>query len=146
MLRNRSVPVDTVLPHVTYKNLPEAIDWLTTNLGFVEYYRYGDPLSGAQLRIANAYIQLNQARGSYRTPAELGFGTQCLTVFIDDIEQHFARAQAAGVNLVEDLHETAYGELQYALKDPEGHLWLFSRHARDLSPEDWGATVKKAID
>ena len=145
MERNRSVPVNTVLPHVTYKNLPGAIDWLTATLGFVEYYRYGDPLSGAQLRLANAYIQVNQGHGDYRSPAELGFGTQCLTVFIDDIEKHFARAHAAGVNLVEDLHETVYGELQYALKDPEGHLWLFSRHARDLSPDTWGATVKNPI-
>ena len=146
MLRNRSVPVDTVLPHVTYQNLAEAIDWLTRTLGFVEDYRYGDPLSGAQLHLGAAYIQVNQARVDYRTPAELGFGTQSLTVFIEDIEEHFVRAKAAGVNLVEDLHETAYGELQYAIRDLEGHLWIFSCHARDLSPETWGATVKTPID
>ena len=122
MLRNRSVPTDTILPHVTYKNISEAIDWLTGALGFEEHYRYGDPVSGAQLRLGGAWIMVNQARGDYRNPAELGFGTQCLTVFVEDLDQHFARARAAGVTLVEDLHETVYGELQYALRDPEGHL------------------------
>jgi uncharacterized glyoxalase superfamily protein PhnB len=146
MLSNRSVPTDTLLPHVTYKNIPAAIDWLTSTLGFVEYYRYGDPVSGAQLRLGAAWIQVNQARGEYRTPTELGFGTQCLTLLIEDVEQHFARARAAGVNLVEELHETVYGELQYALKDLEGHLWLFSRHARDLAPAAWGATVKNSLE
>jgi uncharacterized glyoxalase superfamily protein PhnB len=42
---------------------------------------------------------------------------------------------------VEDLHETVYGELQYGAFDLDGHHWLFSRHARDLRPDEWGATV-----
>ena len=145
MLRNRSVPSDTVLPHVTYKDLAEAIRWLTGTLGFVEDYRYGDPLSGAQIHLGGAFIQVNQGNRDYRTPAELGFGTQSLTVFVEDVEGHFARAKAAGVHLVEELHETVYGELQYALRDPEGHLWLFSRHVRDISPETWGATVGNSV-
>lgn len=141
MLANRSIPTDTVLPHVTYRNLPEAIRWLIATLGFVEDYRYGDPISGAQLHLGRGVIQVNQARGDYRTPAELGFGTQSLTIFVENVEEHFGRAKASGVQLVEELHETVYGELQYALRDPEGHLWLFSRHVRDLSPESWGATI-----
>ena len=145
MLTNRSVPTDTVLPHVTYRNLPAAIQWLTGILGFVEHYQYGDPVSGAQLHLGHAVIQVNQARGEYRTPAELGFGTQSLTVFVENVEEHFARSRAAGIPLVEELHETVYGELQYALRDPEGHLWLFSRHARDLTPDSWGATVANPI-
>ena len=40
----------------------------------------------------------------------------------------------AGARIVEDLHETAYGELQYGVEDLEGHHWLFSRHARDVTP------------
>ena len=37
-----------------------------------------------------------------------------------------------------------YGEFQYAAEDLDGHHWLFSRHARDLSPDEWGATVAEA--
>ena len=141
MLRNRTVPVDTVLPHITYKHLPEAIEWLSTTLGFVEHFRYGDPVSGAQLRLANAWVMVREARGNYRSPAELGFGTQSVTVFLENVEEHYARVNAAGVTIVEDLHETEYGEFQYAITDLEGHHWLFSRHARDMSPDAWGATL-----
>jgi hypothetical protein len=42
---------------------------------------------------------------------------------------------------VEDLHETMYGERQYGARDLDGHHWLFSTHARDVSPIEWGATV-----
>jgi uncharacterized glyoxalase superfamily protein PhnB len=121
MQRNRSVPVDTILPHVNYKNLPEAIAWLGKTLGFVEHYRYGDPLSGAQVHVGGAFVMLKQARGDYRNPTELGFGTQSLTIFVEDIE------------------------LQYAVVDLEGHHWLFSRHAHDLSPDAWGATITNPI-
>ena len=43
--------------------------------------------------------------------------------------------------IVEDLHETEYGECQYGVEDLAGHHWLFSRHAGDVSPDQWGATV-----
>lgn len=141
MLRNRSVPVDTVLPHIDYKNLPEAIPWLARTFGFVEHYRYGDPLSGVQVHLGGAFMMLKASGRDYRNPAELGFGTQSLTIFVEDVEQHFARAKTAGAKIVEDLHETEYGELQYGVVDLEGHHWLFSRHARDRSPDSWGATM-----
>lgn len=146
MIINRSVPTDTVLPHVAYRNVAEAIAWLSNAFGFAGHYHYGNPISGAQVRAGNAWIMLKQMAPESRTPRELGFGTQSLTIFIEDLEAHFARAQAAGVTLVEDLHETVYGELQYAALDLDGHHWLFSRHARDLSPDAWGAIVTDAAD
>jgi len=57
------------------------------------------------------------------------------------VDGHFQRTKAAGAKLVEDLHETEYGERQYAAEDLGGHHWLFSQHARDLSPDEWGATI-----
>jgi PhnB protein len=133
-----------VLPHITYRDLAGTILWLSDAFGFVEHYRYGNPLSGAQIRAGNAFIMLKQARHGYATPKELGFGTQSLTIFIQDIESHHGRAKSARVTILEDLHETVYGELQYAAEDLDCHHWLFSRHARDLSPDQWGATVSPA--
>jgi uncharacterized glyoxalase superfamily protein PhnB len=141
MLRNRSVPADTVLPHLTYKNLAAAIDWLAAAFGFVEHYRYGNPVQGAQLHLGNAWIMLNSVRPGRTSPAELGSETQSLTVFVEDVEAHFGRSKAAGAKIVEHLHETEYGELQYGVQDLEGHHWLFSRHDRDVSPDAWGATI-----
>ena len=141
MISNRSLPMHTVLPHVMYGDVVEAIAWLSHAFGFVEHYRYGDPVSGAQVKAGNAWIMLKQIQDEEQTPKQLGFGTQSLTIFIDGLEAHFEKAKSAGVVILEDLHETVYGELQYAAEDLDGHHWLFSRHARDLSPEQWGAVV-----
>lgn len=143
MISNRSVPTDTVLPHVRYHNLEKAIAWLESAFGFVERYRYGNPLSGAQMKAGNACIMLKQAPPEDATPKQLGFGTQDLTIFIEDLEAHFERAKSAGAPILEELHETVYGELQYAAEDLDGHHWLFSRHARDVSPEEWGAIMTR---
>jgi len=142
-LKNRSVPADTVLPHVRYQHLGEAMAWLTRAFGFQEHYRYGDGPSGGQMWAGKAVIQVRQARGEERSPAQLGYGTQSLTVFMDDVDGHYERAKAAGAKILEEPHETEYGEYQYAAVDLDGHHWLFSRHAKDCSPEEWGAVVKR---
>jgi uncharacterized glyoxalase superfamily protein PhnB len=137
--KNRTVPVDTVLPHVTYRNLAAAMAWLERAFGFREHYRYGDGPSGAQMSLEKAVIQVRQARDGERTPKEERFGTQSLTVFVEDVDGHCGRARAAGAKIVEEPHETEYGEYQYGAEDLDGHHWLFARHARDMAPEDWGA-------
>jgi uncharacterized glyoxalase superfamily protein PhnB len=143
MVTNRSVPADTVLPHITYKDVAEASAWLAAAFGFTEHYRYGPPGApgGAQLWLGDAWVMLDAAEPGQQTPAELGYGTQSLTVFVDDVDAHYEKARSAGVTIVEDLHETAYGERQYGARDLDGHHWLFSAHARDASPADWGATI-----
>lgn len=143
-MRNRSVPTDTVLPHVVVQNLPAAIDWLAAAFGFVEHYRYGDNASGgAQMHVGDAYIMLHTARPGSVTPKQAGHRTQSLTIFVPDVDAHYRRASAAGAKMLEEVHETCYGERQYAAEDPDGHQWVFSQHASDLNPEDWGATLKK---
>jgi uncharacterized glyoxalase superfamily protein PhnB len=141
MLTNRSVPANIILPHVVYQNLADAIVWLNTTFGFAEHYRYGEPVSGAPLHLGDAWIMVRQARPGCASPAQLGYGTQSLTVFVDDVDAHFRRTKSANAKIVEDLHETEYGERQYGVEDIEGHHWLFSQHARDVSPDQWGAKI-----
>ncbi|MGB8479008.1 MAG: VOC family protein [Acidobacteriaceae bacterium] len=146
MLKNRSVPTNTVLPHILYRDVAEAIVWLTQVFGFREHYHYDDAdgmISGAQMHLGDAWIMLKRAPEGCSVPSDLGYGTQSLTVFVEDVDAHFQRAKLEGAAIVEDLHETAYGERQYGVVDLDGHHWLFSQHARDLRPDEWGATVVK---
>lgn len=145
MISNRSVPTDTVLPHIVYPDVAEAVEWLSRVFAFSEHYRYGDPVSGAQMLLGNACIMVKRAAPGSSTPGQLGYGTQSLTIFIEDVDAHFQRAKSAGANIVEDLRETEYGERQYAVRDFAGHHWLFSRHAHDRSPDEWGATISQPV-
>jgi uncharacterized glyoxalase superfamily protein PhnB len=144
MLKNHSVPADIILPHITYQNVADALVWLTKAFGFTEHYRYNEPggrVEGAQMRLGEAWIMLNSARPGRATPGQVACQTQSLTVFVDDVDAHFEQAKSAGAKIVEDLHETVYGERQYGAEDLDGHRWLFSRHVRDVAPNEWGAIV-----
>jgi len=145
-LKNRSVPADIVLPHVVYQNVGEATAWLTRVFGFTENYHYGNTgglIDGAQMHLGNAYIMVTGAHRGGATPKKYEVYTQSLTVFVEDIDAHYRRAKAAGAKIVEELSETCYGERQYGVEDLDGHHWLFSQHARDVSPDEWGATIAK---
>jgi uncharacterized glyoxalase superfamily protein PhnB len=144
MLKNRSVPSDTVLPHIVYQDVADGIAWLSRSFGFIEHYRYGErggPVSGAQMYLGGACVMLKQARPGCASPAQLGYGTQSLTVFVEDVDAHYQNAKSAGAKILERLHETIYGERQYGVEDLDGHFWLFSQHDRDLSPDEWGADL-----
>jgi uncharacterized glyoxalase superfamily protein PhnB len=142
-MENRSVPTDIILPHLAYNDLEAAISWLKNAFGFVEHYRYGgaDEVEGAQLHIGQAWIMVGRAKDRWASPVQTGYNTQSLTIFVDDVDRHFLAAKSADATIVEELNETVYGERQYGALDIEGHHWLFSRHARDVSPEEWGATI-----
>lgn len=95
------------------------------------------------MHLGDAWIMLKRAREDAGIPAEKGYWTQSLTVFVEDVDAHFERAKSAGARITEELHETIYGERQYGVEDLAGHSWLFSRHARDAAPAEWGATVSE---
>jgi uncharacterized glyoxalase superfamily protein PhnB len=141
MIRNRSVPSDTILPHIAYENVAGAVDWLTKTFCFTEHYRYGEPAQGAQMSTGNAWIMLTASRPDRGSPNEIGKRTQSLTVFVEDVDTYFEKVKSAGAKIVEELHETMYGERQFAAEDIEGHHWLFSKHVQDVSPETWGAKL-----
>jgi hypothetical protein len=67
MRQNSSVPCDIILPHIDYRNLAAALEWLAAAFRFREHYRYGDPLSGAQVFLGKAYInaETSTARTSH---------------------------------------------------------------------------------
>jgi uncharacterized glyoxalase superfamily protein PhnB len=146
VIRNRSVPADTVLPHVVYQNVAKALAWLTATFGFTEHYRYGESngqVSGAQMYLGNAYIMLRSARPGETSPSQIGQQTQSLTVFVEDVDAHYEKTKSAGAKITEQLNETFYGERQYGVEDLEGHRWLFSKHVRDVSPDQWGAAISR---
>ena len=141
VMNNRSVPTNTVLPHLVYRNVAEAGAWLTRVFGFTELYRYGDPVSGIQMRFGEAVIMISGPRDGRESPAVAGSCTQMLTIFLDDVDAHYTKTRHQSAILVEELNETIYGERQYGVLDLDGHRWLFSQHARDVNPPDWGATL-----
>lgn len=141
MPQNRSIPTNTVLPHLVCEDVAAALRWLADAFGFTEHYRYGPPTSPGitESDAATLPIMLERARPDRPTPAQLGHNTQYLSIFVADVCAHCATAQAAGATSPKrGPNETIYGELQYVARNPDGHHWLFSQHLHDLTPPPTG--------
>src|SRR5437868_13810478 len=73
-----------------------------------------------------------------RSPRSVqGANTQTLHVDVDgDIDAHYARARAAGAVIAREVEDQFYGDRTYSAIDPEGHVWSFSMHVRDVTREE----------
>jgi uncharacterized glyoxalase superfamily protein PhnB len=127
----------TIFPGMRYVDAPAAIDWLEKAFGFRRQAVYAGPdgsIGHAQLIYNNAMIMLGSYRDDmyrYKMPREAGGVTQAAYLYVKDIESHFARAKAAGAEIVCALKDTDYGSREYSARDPEGHLWHFGTYLPD---------------
>ena len=49
-------------------------------------------------------------------------------VIVEDADAHYARAKAAGAEIVMEIGDQDYGGRLYSCRDPEGHLWNFGTY------------------
>ena len=142
-MTNRSAPKATVVPILVYEDVGQALDFLTRAFGFKERLRagHGGAITHAQMDVGECSIMLGKHGGPFRAPQDSSTVSQYATVHIDNVDQHFARAKAAGAVILKQPEDMPFGVRQYTAKDIGGHWWTFSENIRDVDPSEWGATV-----
>ena len=126
----------TVIPTMRYRDAPRMIDWLCTAFGFEKHFVVpgeGGEIAHAQLTFGNGMIMCGSARdddwGKLVKPvSEVGTATGAAYVIVRDVDAHYARAKAAGAQIVRELENTPYGSREYAARDPEGQVWDFGTY------------------
>ena len=129
--------VSTVIPAMRYRDANAAIEWLCKAFGFERHLVVpgeNGTVAHAQLSFGNGMIMLGSAREDefgqrVKPPREIGgIGTQSAYVIVEDADAHYARAKAAGAEIVMEVEDQDYGGRLYACRDPEGHLWSFGTY------------------
>jgi uncharacterized glyoxalase superfamily protein PhnB len=134
---NAKSTISTVIPAMRCRDAPAAIEWLCQAFGFEKHLvvlgENGD-IAHAQLTFGNGMIMLGSARDDafgrwIKPPQEVGgAGTQSAYIIVDDADAHYARAKAAGAEIVMEVADQDYGGRLYCCRDPEGHLWSFGTY------------------
>lgn len=129
-----------IIPCLRYADAPAAIDFLCDAFGFERHAVYADDkdpsiIHHAQLVDRGCMIMLSSLRESewadkagWKTVAQAGGNTQAPYVVIDDVDDHHARARAAGAEVVSAPEAQDYGGSVYSARDPEGNLWSFGSY------------------
>jgi uncharacterized glyoxalase superfamily protein PhnB len=55
-------------------------------------------------------------------------GTASIYVVTDHPDEVFARAEAAGAELVRPLTDQDYGSREFSVRDPDGNIWSFGTY------------------
>jgi len=127
--------ISTVIPTMRYSDAKTAIDWLCDTFGFTRHLVVEDDSGGiahAQLRFGNGMIMLGSARddefGRLQQPPTTDPVTQSPYIIVSDIDEHYARAVAAGAIVTIEIKDEDYGGRVYSCRDPQGQLWNFGNY------------------
>ena len=135
---NRSMPTATVIPVLAYDDVQQATAWLCAAFGFEERLRIGE--HRAQLVVGDSAVIVNKRRAQ-PDGAATSVGGHEIMVRVADVDAHFQRAQAHGAQILQSPTDFPYGERQYSVADPGGHVWTFSQTIANVAPEEWGGTL-----
>jgi uncharacterized glyoxalase superfamily protein PhnB len=128
--------MQTIFPILRYNDARGAIRSLCTTFGFVELFSApdsGEFVRHAQLKLGTNVIMLGSVRpdDGMVSPQALGTCTQALCVYVEDLDAHFERAQAAGAEITSPPKDTDFGFREYHARDLEGHCWTFGTYHPD---------------
>jgi uncharacterized glyoxalase superfamily protein PhnB len=134
-----------ISPYLYYEDVAAALAWLSRAFGLRERMRMAGPdgvVAHAEMEFADGVVMMGHPGPDYRNPKRLGATTQSLYIYTDEIDKHFRRAKEAGAKIVEEPADQFYGDRRYAAEDPEGHVWYFAQHVREMTPDDMKAAMK----
>ena len=137
MADNAKHTTSTVIPTMRYEDARAAIDWLCEAFGFEQHLVVpgeNGTITHAQLVFGNGMVMLGSTRdnevGQLQKPPRAlgGVGTQSPYIIVEDADKHYARAVAAGAEVVIPIKDEDYGGRGYSCRDFEGHVWNFGTY------------------
>jgi uncharacterized glyoxalase superfamily protein PhnB len=139
---------------VIYRDPKAALTWLEQAFGFEVTMAIDGPPDAPEMC---HYEMASGGKGrlmvgaewheSVRSPVSIGgVNTQSVHVMLaSGLDEHCARARAAGATIAMDPEDQFYGDRVYRAVDLEGHSWTFSAKVRDVTRAEAEAAIGQPI-
>lgn len=142
-MATKSIPdgYHSITPYLIIKGAAGAIDFYKRVFGATELLRMPDPsgkIGHAEIMIGDSHIMLadEYPEMGHRSPQTLGGAGVSLMIYLDDVDEVYKRAIAAGAKQVQPLKDQFYGDRSGTVQDPYGHVWTIATHVEDIAPEE----------
>jgi uncharacterized glyoxalase superfamily protein PhnB len=114
-----SAPKDLprICPILYYADAHGAAGWLVRVFGLRARHR-----DLGELMLGDSVVMLRRRKGSNGNTRAV---THAMYAYVDDIQEHFARAQTGGATIIEPVRK--HGDRYYVAEDLEGHQWTFAQ-------------------
>jgi catechol 2,3-dioxygenase-like lactoylglutathione lyase family enzyme len=120
------IDCDTHHPELCVTDVPEAVEFYTTRLGFSLGFMGGEPPSMAGVTLGR--VQVFLAKG---TPSPASCGVYFVVGNADDL---FAYQRANGIEVIVPPGDRDYGLRDYTVLDLHGHRLTFGHHIFTAGP------------
>ena len=102
----------------------------------------GGMIGHAELLIGNSHLMLADECEMASAPPVPGDSGTGFCLYVENCDEMFAQAIAAGATEKRPLQDQFYGDRSGTLVDPFGHVWTISTHIEDLTPEEIDERMK----
>ncbi|MEU9177605.1 VOC family protein [Streptomyces sp. NPDC048550] len=140
-----------VTPYLCVDGAAAAIDFYVFVLGATERMRMPAPdgrIGHAELELGNSAIMLadEYPEIGFRSPKTVGGTPITLHVYVDDVDEVFAKALARGATEVSAVKDEFYGDRTGQFEDPFGHRWNIATHVEDIPAAEMEKRAKEALE
>lgn len=108
------------------ENIPAAIEFYTTKLGFTTGFTWGEPPTFAGVNLGDVQIFLEEGEPS---PKDGG-----VYFVVGNADELYAFHQSQGVEIAAPIADREYGIRDYSVRDLHGHYLTFGHHLLDAGP------------
>ena len=133
---------NSVSAYLIVRNSVDALDFYKKAFGAEACSRMagpdGESTMHAEMRIGNSTVMLSDENPQWemKSPQTLGGSPTSLHIYVEDADEVFNRAVAAGCTVKAPLMDAFWGDRYGKLVDPFGHEWGIATHKEDLSEEE----------
>jgi uncharacterized glyoxalase superfamily protein PhnB len=130
------IEYDDVIPLLACSDIEAEHDFLVNALGFASAGVERTPdgrVVHAEVRAGSHRIWLHRVDEEFglAPPGRSGSAAGGIVVHVSDVDAHHDRAREAGAEIVSRLTDQDYGQREYGVRDPEGHLWWIATPTRE---------------
>ena len=131
----------TVTPYLIVQGAAEAIEFYAKAFGATELLRLPKPDGGiahAEIKIGDSPIMLADEvpEMGFRGPKSFGGSPASVCLYVENVDEVFERAVAAGAKVLMPLSDRFYGDRAALIEDPFGHSWTVCTHVEDVDEEE----------
>ena len=126
----------TVTPYLTVRSGEEALAFYKKAFNASEIYRLKRPdgrVGHVEVQIGNARVMLGEP---FPGGGTMGGTNSSLCLYVEDCDQLFKQAVAAGGKEVMAVQDMYWGDRAGTFADPFGQTWTICTHKEDLSPQE----------
>jgi len=101
----------------------------------------------AELALGDSLIMLADEAPDWGAvgPRTVGGTPVTVHVYVEDVDDVFAKALVAGATEVQPVTNQFYGDRSGQFEDPWGHRWNVATHVEDVPPEEMAERAKAAM-